>query len=64
MKYIAVACEGREYDHKKEVLQWLSETFQRVDEDGKSLWYRDYQPMTEDLCMREDVYQVYCLRWV
>ena len=67
MKQYGFAIESWDWKRKQDVWQWLAENFGECGTGGPNCdkrWGEDFDYGLQNLYMDEDVYVMYCLRWV
>ena len=64
MKQRGVAIERWDFQHRRNVIQWLNEHYGEAgDGQTRGRWRQEFDYGFEDLVMDEDVYIMYLLRW-
>jgi hypothetical protein len=56
----SVAIDKWDYDHVDSVIKWLRKIY---GPSSKETWYEDQDYDFIDLCMSDDIYLMYKLRW-
>jgi hypothetical protein len=59
MNQYRLAIERWDWERKRDVRQWLETNFGPI----HAQWDEEYDYGLENLCMNEDVYTLYLLRW-